>query len=123
MNSARIKIIKASAGTGKTYRISLEYIRILLDYQNCKVSPAEILAITFTNKATAEIKERIYEHLELLTQKRNSDPDYKILVDNLEQITPVTKLTDSNFAYLNQIYKDMLKNKNMLVYQTGPLNT
>ena len=46
-----IKILKASAGSGKTYNLALEYIRLLL------LSPERfkyrgILAVTFTNKAT-----------------------------------------------------------------------
>lgn len=50
-------ILKASAGTGKTYRLSLEYIYNLLkniDFKN-------IVVVTFTKKATAEIKERIFD--------------------------------------------------------------
>ncbi|MGF6907748.1 UvrD-helicase domain-containing protein [Fusobacterium sp. PH5-44] len=53
-------ILKASAGTGKTYRMSLEYIAALcngVDYKS-------ILVMTFTKKATAEIKERILKFLE-----------------------------------------------------------
>ena len=52
-------ILKASAGTGKTYRLSLEYIYNLLkniDFKN-------IVVVTFTKKATAEIKERIFDFL------------------------------------------------------------
>jgi ATP-dependent exoDNAse (exonuclease V) beta subunit len=58
-----IKVVKASAGTGKTYRLALEYIsRILLgeDYN-------EILFMTFTRAATAELKVRIFEFLEELS--------------------------------------------------------
>ena len=48
-------ILKASAGTGKTYRLSLEYIANLIRGVNYK----NIVVMTFTKKATAEIKERI----------------------------------------------------------------
>ncbi len=58
-------MIKASAGSGKTYRLTLEYIRNLvinpLNYRN-------ILAVTFTNKATAEMKERILKELSVLAR-------------------------------------------------------
>lgn len=52
--------ISASAGSGKTYRIAKEFIKYILP------EPArirEILAITFTNKAAAEMKERVLTFL------------------------------------------------------------
>lgn len=53
---APLKILKASAGSGKTFSLTLHYITLLLSNEN---SYREILAVTFTNKATAEMKERI----------------------------------------------------------------
>lgn len=53
-------VYKASAGSGKTFTLAVEYIKLLIlnprAYQ-------QILAVTFTNKATAEMKERILEQL------------------------------------------------------------
>ena len=53
-------VYKASAGSGKTFTLAVEYIKHLLlnprAYQ-------QILAVTFTNKATAEMKERILQQL------------------------------------------------------------
>ena len=49
-------IYKASAGSGKTFTLAVEYIKLLI------INPLayrHILAVTFTNKATAEMKERI----------------------------------------------------------------
>ncbi|MDL2240444.1 UvrD-helicase domain-containing protein [Bacteroidales bacterium OttesenSCG-928-K22] len=55
------KVINASAGSGKTYNLVKEYLILLFqDTENYK----HILAITFTNKATAEMKERIISALE-----------------------------------------------------------
>ena len=53
---APLKILKASAGSGKTFSLTLHYLTLLLSNEN---SYKEILAVTFTNKATAEMKERI----------------------------------------------------------------
>ena len=64
------KILKASAGTGKTYRLSLEYINALLDGE----SFTEIVVMTFTRKATAEIRERIFDHLEDLLLRGEGKP-------------------------------------------------
>ena len=59
----KVKILKASAGSGKTYRLAYEYIRSVID------SPQlyrHILAVTFTNKATEEMKQRIVGELNAL---------------------------------------------------------
>ena len=53
-------VYKASAGSGKTFTLAVEYIKHLL------LNPRayrQILAVTFTNKATAEMKERILQQL------------------------------------------------------------
>lgn len=49
-------LVEASAGTGKTYNITSFYIRALTELN---VSPSEILVLTFTEDATAELKQRI----------------------------------------------------------------
>ncbi|HOC23989.1 MAG TPA: UvrD-helicase domain-containing protein, partial [bacterium] len=62
--STRIqKVIRASAGTGKTYRLSLEYIALLLRCRGEGIRFEEILVITFTRKATAEIRDRIFSQM------------------------------------------------------------
>ncbi len=63
------KILKASAGTGKTYRLSIEYIVSLLKGENYK----DILVMTFTKKATGEIIERIVDFLRLLSTNSEND--------------------------------------------------
>lgn len=67
---APLKILKASAGSGKTFSLTLHYLTLLLSNEN---SYKEILAVTFTNKATAEMKERILSVLHgLATGSKNS---------------------------------------------------
>ena len=67
-----LKIYKASAGSGKTYTLVQQYIGLLFDaflkHENSPfLSPhSRILAVTFTKKATAEMKERILKELYLL---------------------------------------------------------
>ncbi len=55
-----LTVYKASAGAGKTFTLAVEYIKLLVknpySYRN-------ILAVTFTNKATEEMKNRILSHL------------------------------------------------------------
>jgi ATP-dependent helicase/nuclease subunit A len=64
-----LQIVKASAGSGKTFQLVLEYLRLVL---TTSVSFRHILAITFTNKATTEMKERILEQLGLFARGEDS---------------------------------------------------
>ncbi|NER14306.1 UvrD-helicase domain-containing protein [Leptobacterium flavescens] len=63
MQDTPFKIYNASAGSGKTFTLVKEYLKILLQtsYQD---SFKQVLAITFTNKAVNEMKERIIKNLE-----------------------------------------------------------
>ena len=68
-----IRILKASAGSGKTWNLALEYIKTLLKARDSHAY-RHILAVTFTNKATDEMKERILEKLhELSKDPKKSD--------------------------------------------------
>ena len=53
-----INLIEASAGTGKTYTISLLYLRFVLESEPA-LSVDEILVVTYTTAATKELKDRI----------------------------------------------------------------
>ena len=57
-----LTICKASAGSGKTFALTVEYIMELLQ-PNAEHEFKHTLAVTFTNKATAEMKSRILETL------------------------------------------------------------
>lgn len=76
---SKLKIYRASAGSGKTYTLAGEFIRLLFkDPSNYKY----ILAVTFTNKATAEMKNRILENLYALTFKKNAEFLEDLMTEN-----------------------------------------
>ena len=54
-------LVEAGAGSGKTAVFVLRYLKLLEDHPD--LSPQHILAITFTNKAAQECKERIQHHI------------------------------------------------------------
>ena len=56
-------VLNASAGSGKTYSLVKQYITTLL-ISNSSLKFRHLLAITFTNKAVAEMKNRVLETLE-----------------------------------------------------------
>lgn len=64
-----VHVIKASAGSGKTHRLTGEYLRLLFAGEN---NYKHILAVTFTNKATDEMKSRIVEELYKLSSGAES---------------------------------------------------
>ena len=66
------KVYNASAGSGKTFTLVKEYLNILLTSESEYVFQ-EILAITFTNKAAAEMKERILKNLRSFSDGESSD--------------------------------------------------
>ena len=65
-----LSIYRASAGAGKTHRLTGEYLLLLYSQTNAY---RRILAVTFTNKATDEMKGRIVEELFNLASDKKSD--------------------------------------------------
>lgn len=63
IDTAPFRIYNASAGSGKTYTLTGEYLKLLLAPGSGQAF-REILAITFTNKAVGELKSRILSSLE-----------------------------------------------------------
>ncbi|WP_339069713.1 UvrD-helicase domain-containing protein [Fusobacterium animalis] len=141
MNKIKNLVLKASAGTGKTYRLSLEYIIALckkgdiepIDYKN-------ILVMTFTRKATAEIKEGILNKLsefmeiyeiskknefsvieaisnsKLIDDKKKSN--YLNLIESIKNVES-NLLIDNNFLEnLSKVNKEIIKNKEKLKIYT-----
>jgi len=60
--TSSFQVYNASAGSGKTFTLVKEYLKIILKDQDQRLYQ-HILAITFTNKAAAEMKDRILENL------------------------------------------------------------
>ena len=67
-----LKVYKSSAGAGKTYTLALHYIDLLFSSPTSK-GYKKILAVTFTKKATAEMKGRIIRELALLANGKDSN--------------------------------------------------
>jgi len=72
-----VDVVEASAGSGKTHALAKRYIQLIMDSQleQEEIPLKTILAITFTNKATIEMKERILEFLKKLALDTFSDKE------------------------------------------------
>lgn len=66
---SQLTVYKASAGSGKTYKLTQEYLFLLFSYPD---NYKHILALTFTNKAAGEMKERIISELAKLARNEES---------------------------------------------------
>ncbi|MEG0136642.1 MAG: UvrD-helicase domain-containing protein, partial [Cetobacterium sp.] len=99
-------VLKASAGTGKTYRLSLEYLATLLKGESYK----DVLVMTFTKKATSEIQERVIVFLEEMYRDKGSD-----LYTNLKNLYPNIDLSYGN---IKKVYYEVLDNRDRLKIST-----
>ena len=69
------RLLEASAGTGKTYTLTLLFLRLLLERE---LAIDQILVVTFTRAATGELRDRIRQRLrqavDHLDNKDEADP-------------------------------------------------
>ncbi|MGS2725807.1 UvrD-helicase domain-containing protein [Psychroserpens sp. BH13MA-6] len=88
-NQSPFTIYNASAGSGKTFTLVKDYLKILFDSHSNLIF-RQILALTFTNKAVSEMKSRIIDMLKAFSSAQilqSSHPMFNVLVDELD-MTP-----------------------------------
>ncbi|MBN2479877.1 MAG: UvrD-helicase domain-containing protein [Parachlamydiales bacterium] len=104
-------VLEASAGTGKTFAIEHLVVRLLLDDKN-DLQIDEILVVTFTKAATAELKYRI---------RKNIEKALKILKNqDFEKI----KIFDYLSSYINDPQKSISKlEESLLLFDTAQIFT
>jgi ATP-dependent exoDNAse (exonuclease V) beta subunit len=98
------KIYNASAGTGKTFNVVKDYLVLLLNSDNISLYK-NILAVTFTNKAVNEMKQRI---IELLVNYSNLTSVDSSMMGAIMRETDLNEKEIFNKSSL--ILKNMLKN-------------
>lgn len=90
---SELNVYSASAGSGKTYTLARTVIDLLA---RDPLSYDHLLAVTFTNKATAEMKERIVGDLHLMTDENDSTDKRKALIDHHMKSTGLDENTLMN---------------------------
>ncbi len=98
-NNSHLTVYKASAGSGKTFRLAVQYITMLVnrpeDYRT-------ILAVTFTNKATAEMKQRILSQLYGIGHSLKSSQSY------YEEVKSSVRLNEQTIRHNALLALDMI---------------
>jgi len=100
--SSNFQVYNASAGSGKTFTLVKEYLKVVLNSDD-RYKFQSILAITFTNKAAAEMKARILDNLQLFSEGDEND----LLIKLLEE-TSLEKQTIKDRS--SQILEAILRN-------------
>ena len=141
MNKIKNLVLKASAGTGKTYRLSLEYIVALCKKEDIEpIDYKNILVMTFTRKATAEIKEgilnKLSEFMEIYEISKNSKfsvieaisnsklidnkkkNNYLNLIESIKNIELNLVIDNIFLENLSKVNKEIIKNKEKLKIYT-----
>ena len=78
-----LNLYQASAGSGKTFSLALEYFKLILKNPE---TFRHTLAVTFTNKATEEMKRRILDELYVLSVKPGESPYLAELMEEQENL-------------------------------------
>lgn len=104
-----LQIFKASAGSGKTYTLALYYISIIINSGRAD-GYKEILAMTFTNKAAAEMKERILKFLDILAKPEHKD--HPQLINHIKQLTAkeddeIINISSNSLHHILHNYSDL----------------
>ena len=101
MMDSQLTVYKASAGSGKTFRLATEYIKLLIDNPQ---KYRHILAVTFTNKATEEMKQRILSQLYGIWKNLPSSDVYMREVTESLGILPEEASAQAGLALRNLIH-------------------
>lgn len=79
-----LKILDASAGSGKTYSLVKEYLKIMLVSDEGYTDFSEIIAMTFTNKAAMEMKIRLIRAMDQLSNPEQNRSKVQSLLSDLK---------------------------------------
>lgn len=96
----KLYIYRASAGSGKTFTLAVEYIKLLIERPDAY---KRILAVTFTNKATGEMKERILGQLYGIA---NALPSSEAYMNNLRPL--FTQYSDKEIRQRASLAMEMI---------------
>lgn len=107
----KLKVYRSSAGSGKTYTLAKEYIKLLLTHREVKKNnPTEdyfrhILAITFTNDAANEMKERVLQYLKEFSDLKDGEKHdlLNLVYSEIKEESPELEITTQIISERSEI--------------------
>lgn len=109
-------VYRSSAGSGKTHTLVKEYIRLALSSKKDHRRFSRILAITFTNKAAEEMKERVIRNLNMLSVS-SSHPQFNS--EYLKEMAEFCELTAEEIQdRAKKVFESLLHNYHLLKITT-----
>ena len=96
-----LTVYKASAGSGKTFTLATQYISLVIENPQ---SYRNILAVTFTNKATEEMKMRILSQLYGIANQLDDSKGYLEVVMNNTELSETQVVERAGVALSNLIH-------------------
>lgn len=102
-NPSTFQVYNASAGSGKTFTLVKEYLKVVLQSEDRFIFQ-KILAITFTNKAAAEMKERVLKNLQLFSEGKENDLRSKIIEETALDSATIQKRSSLVLEVILQNY-------------------
>ena len=101
-NKGVVENYKSSAGSGKTYTLSKQYLRLALDKP--KYAYRHIVALTFTNKATKEMRDRVLSLLHGLREQSNEQLAWQLAKELGVSSEEVYKRAETTLLYMLHDY-------------------
>lgn len=105
-NHQNFVVYRASAGSGKTYTLVLDYLKLALQ-SGYSENFRKILAITFTNKAAQEMKERVLEGLQEIESKTDSSLTKELAKDIGVSASEIRKRAKATLQSMLHNYSDL----------------
>ena len=96
-----LTVYRASAGSGKTFTLAVQYIKLLVENPQAY---RHTLAVTFTNKATEEMKMRILSQLYGISVGLNESKPYLECVKQLSGLEENTIIANAGYALRELIH-------------------
>ncbi|HRT33675.1 MAG TPA: UvrD-helicase domain-containing protein, partial [Bacteroidales bacterium] len=106
-----LKILKASAGSGKTYNLTKEYLNLI---EKEREIFSHILAVTFTNKATEEMKHRVIKEL------HKKSLSYPVAKERLIEI--LHNYSNFNISTIDRFFQQIMRSFAREIGKSGSYN-